>query len=580
MKNIFKDWKKKFFIISLISLFWFLLRSGTNPTRLRYPCQKAAATQVGTYFLGFIPFVIAGSRKYKICWRSFRKNLLFVIFIFFIVASVSFLFDEVSGYRERGLYEEHVKHAPIGASNKLTGSAVFDGRGFENKIVSVHNNQATDWDFDGGFDGVNYYWEKINQDEVNRMFEVGMIELTGTSTLIDAWNAIIPYQTGDKVAIKINLNNEDGCGDVDEQIDAFPETINAIVDGLISIGVPAQDIWVVEPSKIIFDRIRDGVDNLDVQFFTDKNACGDPNVHITPYIDQNSPDVNLANCPVGEPIKIAQVFVDADHVINVPMLKGHGVSLPTLALKNHYGSVKFENYTRSDMHDYFYPNPNSYCNIETNENILADINNNPNIKDKTRLIIGEGIYGNSKVHWKSVEQWGIFDNDDPNIYFFGVDPVAMSSVMWDYLSEESGYTKHAQLHAGGHYGLGIHEHWDNFQNKQYTSIDYVTIEQEGSLKTVKAGDKVTLRIFGQDCDGDQTDLIYYEVDETNANDLINGGLYGLPASLIFVGDEASFEWIAQWFDDPDGENDHNPEIMFITNCGSSSYDSDILEILP
>jgi hypothetical protein len=580
MKNIFKDWKKKFFIISLISLFWVLLRSGMNPSRLRYPCQKAAVTQFATYFLGFIPFVMVKPGKYKVYWKSFRKNLLFVVFVFFVVASVSFVLDEVSSYNEKGLYEEHVKHVAIGSFNRLTGSAILGGRGFEDKVVTVHNDQATDWDFDGGFDGVNYYWEKINQDEVNKMFEAGMMELTGTSTLNDAWNAVIPYQPGDKVAIKINLNNENGCGDMDDQIDAFPETVNAIVEGLILIGVPAQDIWVVEPSKIIFDRIRDGVDNPDVQFFNDVNTCGDPNAHITNYIDQNSPDVNLASCPAGEPIKVAQVFVDADHVINVPMLKGHGVSLPTLALKNHYGSVNFENYQRKDMHDYFYSNPNAYCNIETNENVLADISSNPNIKDKTRLIIGEGIYGNSKVHWKSVEQWGIFGNDDPNIYFFGVDPVAVSSVMWDYLSEESGYTKHAQLHAGGYYGLGIHEHWDNFQNKKYTAIDYVTIEQQNTIKSVKAGDKVKIRIFGQDCDGDNTDLVYYEVDETNSDDLIDGGLYGLPASLVFVNDEASFEWTAQWFDDPDGENDHNPEIMFIAACVSNSYDSDVLEILP
>lgn len=37
------------------------------------------------------------------------------------------------------------------------------------------------------------------------------------------------------------------------------------------------------------------------------------------------------------------------------------------------------------------------------------------------------------------------------------------------------------LHAAAHLGLGVHEHWDNFENKQYTAIDYVEIDLDNEV---------------------------------------------------------------------------------------------------
>ena len=193
----------------------------------------------------------------------------------------------------------------------------------------------------------------------------------------------------------------------------------------------------------------------------------------------------------------AQVLVDADHLINIPLLKGHGGGWMTLGLKNHYGSVIFKNYPYQDqneervrIHEYIEP----WRNPDIEKSTLADISNNPHIRDKTRLIIGDGLFGNPITNWQSVTRWQIFNNDDPNILFFGTDPIATDSVMCDYINEEQMRTIgstviHSSLHHGVELGLGVHDHWDSFETKQYSLIDYINVDLDkgGSTSAPSGG---------------------------------------------------------------------------------------------
>jgi len=45
-QKILNKIKSNFFVIGFLSIFWFLLRTGTKPSRVRYPCQKAAAANI------------------------------------------------------------------------------------------------------------------------------------------------------------------------------------------------------------------------------------------------------------------------------------------------------------------------------------------------------------------------------------------------------------------------------------------------------------------------------------------------------------------------------------------------------
>jgi uncharacterized protein (DUF362 family) len=342
------------------------------------------------------------------------------------------------------------------------------------RVVSVHTPDATSWNHSS-----DYHWDTIDQTVVNDMVAAGIKALTGKKDSADGWAQLVPHQTGQAVAIKVNFNNSWSCSS-SNIMDAYPETVNAVIDGLMSIGIPANRIWIAEPSRVFPNRFIDQIRQPEVQFFSVFPSCS-PKISATDYVSENSNDASSTTYPTGNYIRPAQVFVDADHLINIALVKGHDGAGVTLSLKNHFGSITFAgsdpDQARQQMHSWLYPG----ANPDPNKTILGDINNNPHIRGKTRLVIGDGLFGNPFDNTSEPVRWRIFDNKDPNILFFATDPVALDSVICDYINEErsqngyskatTGYLSHANA-----MGLGIHDHWLSYETKLYSLIDYLPIE--------------------------------------------------------------------------------------------------------
>jgi len=342
------------------------------------------------------------------------------------------------------------------------------------RVVSVHDGNATNWDHMSG-----YHWDYIDQETVNDMVACGVMALTSSNSLSEAWRKLIPYEGGQFVVIKINLNNSMSC-DPTNSMDAYPETVNAVIDGLSLIGVPFNNIWVADPSSVIPPRFINRISSQQVRFFSTRSLCT-PNSYKTDYVRVDSPAATPTTYPAGDFVRPAQVFVDAHHLINIPLFKGHGGAGITLGMKNHYGSVTFNGNdqfsARQRMHSYLFQG----VNPDPGKSILGDVCNNPHIRDKTRLIIGDGLFGNPSTNVSSPIRWKIFGNEDPNILFFGTDPIAADSVMCDYINEERTQiglpaASRGCLLYGQNLGLGVHDHWDGFLTKIYSSIDYHPIE--------------------------------------------------------------------------------------------------------
>ncbi|MFX1475106.1 MAG: hypothetical protein ACFFCO_06505, partial [Promethearchaeota archaeon] len=47
--------RKSMLLLSMVSLAWLLLRSGTKPTRITYPCQRAAIDHVSASLNALVP---------------------------------------------------------------------------------------------------------------------------------------------------------------------------------------------------------------------------------------------------------------------------------------------------------------------------------------------------------------------------------------------------------------------------------------------------------------------------------------------------------------------------------------------
>jgi len=173
---------------------------------------------------------------------------------------------------------------------------------------------------------------------------------------------------------------------------------------------------------------------------------------------------------------IADVLVNSQHLINIPIMKEHCTGI-TGTFKNHFGTV---NEPIDVMH---------CCMGDSQNNPLVDIYLNPHIRDKTRLVVGDGLFGmalnDDGCGSGTPHPWSTFNDMSPNCLFFSIDPVAIDSVMLDHiLAERDAHGlwshPHEHLHCAHSSGLGIHEHRDD--QGQYHEIDFLDIEIGSSVE--------------------------------------------------------------------------------------------------
>ena len=340
------------------------------------------------------------------------------------------------------------------------------------RIVHTHSSEATYWDYATG-----WYGDYVSQSVVDAMTDRGVMALTNTTTLADAWRALIPaYAAGQTVAIKINLNNA-SCGDTHQIIDALPQPINSVIRGLKAIGVAESNIRVYDVTHSLPGwhngemptRLVAQVTALypNVQFHSNESGCS------TALGYSTTASIHF-NFPSGKPEitdrPICNALVDATYLINMPIMKKHGMAGVTLGFKNHFGSFDHCDYVHwsVDLDDGDY--------VST-YNGLVDIYNNAHIKNKTVLTIGDGLYGARIDNYSEVPSpWPTFGDKSPNSLFFSIDPVAIDCVMYDFLDAEGGVPAGSDdyLKLANTNGLGTFEHWDGAH--QYHAIDYQRIE--------------------------------------------------------------------------------------------------------
>jgi hypothetical protein len=337
-------------------------------------------------------------------------------------------------------------------------------------VIHVHAPAATSWNFSTG-----WYGDYVSQSVVNNMVDEGLKRLTGQSTVAAAWQALLPgYAAGNGIAIKVNFNNA-SCNDSDNIIDGLIEPINALIQGLKAMGVREQDIWVYDAVRPLPDRFRTRCPYSGVRFFD--SGCGEEAATFSSS-DPNA-EVDFGNSNLTSR-RITDVIIDASYLINMPIMKDHGISGVTLGFKNHFGTINQVMRAGNDNLHY-YISPGDLQHYSSSYSPLVDIYQNPHIKNRTVLIVGDGLYGalgNTNV---TPSPWQTFANAAPNSLFFATDPVAIDCVMMDVLYAEPGYhpfkgsgsDDYLKLAAAA--DLGVFERGDPW-GSGYTKIDYQNIE--------------------------------------------------------------------------------------------------------
>jgi hypothetical protein len=345
------------------------------------------------------------------------------------------------------------------------------------RVVHVHSANATSWNFSSGWYG-NY----VNQNQIDNMVDRGLCELTGRSTVAEAWNALLPgYSAGKGIAIKMNFNNSNGCSDADNVIDGLIEPVNALIRGMKLNGVREQDIWIYDAIRAIPVRFRSRCNYSGVHFVDRECAEG-----ASFDSSQSDASVVFANSNL-KARHLADVLINATYLINMPIIKDHGISGVTLGFKNHFGSIQYVMGAGADnLHDFIEPGNSVY---RANYSPIVEINANPHIRNKTVLIVGDGLFGGLGNTNVVPSRWQTFGNAASNSLLFATDPVAMDCVMMDVLYAEptdhpyqgAGSDDYLKLAAAA--GLGVFEHGQPW-GSGYGLIDYRRVEADTQVATL------------------------------------------------------------------------------------------------
>jgi hypothetical protein len=396
-----------------------------------------------------------------------------------------------------------VPNTPIGV-----GKGIYPGR-----VVWVHDPNATKWD---GVTG--RWWEdrNLDQEAVDKMVSHALRSLTGEQEDAAAWDAIfrhfnrthgvgdIGYQPGEKIAIKINLN-EEGYGPAYNGNGRMPspQIIQSLLAQLFDkVHISGSNVTIYDASRAIADplynRIHTNVDPnfQSVRFVANTTRSG----RIGAVHDPTAP-VRFAN-PNVSPQNNATAYLptcvtEAQYLIDMALLSGHSMYGVTACGKNWYGSICWRtnaNYfpwnggwTPSPLHNFGLRN-----NAMGTYNPVVDLLGHPQLGGKTLLCLVDGLYGSDNAI-TTVLRYRSFGTNWTASVFASQDPIAIDSVMVDILRNEpllttmvTGQGVDNYLHEAAQAGdppsgsfydpastgsrlasLGVHEHWNNAVDKRY-----------------------------------------------------------------------------------------------------------------
>ena len=329
------------------------------------------------------------------------------------------------------------------------------------------------------------------------------------------------YSEGEKIFIKINATSNWGKGqpwgnitdnfehmrnDWYGMAETSPHLILSLLRQLVNVyGVPQSNISIGDPMKHIYKNSYDIWYNEFPEITYVGYEAGDGRVAVIPtdsevmiYSDKGS-DMDGA---ISD--KIYTVMNDADYLINVPTMKAHARGGVTLFAKNHFGS-----HSRSGA-EHLHPG-------------LVAINNAQPVRTDSGMYrvqvdnMGHEKYGQIQVLflldalWSGSEavdpptKWDLapFNHDWTSSILLSQDNVAIESVAFDFLYAEydgsfdkyyrqkvnyphmDGTTDYLRQAASSDYwaegvtydpendgtpitSLGVNEHWNNPEDKQYT----------------------------------------------------------------------------------------------------------------
>ena len=373
------------------------------------------------------------------------------------------------------------------------------------RVAWAFDPKATSWD---GVTNAPGWWDDANTHPANvsDMLSKVIRSVGDAPTDKDAWNKIfidfnqrhgkgeVGYKKGEKVALKLNLNQSREHGDNTNASYIAPQLVQPLLRQLVNdVGIAPSDIT-------IYDAIR----NVPSTIF-DRVSKEFPGVH---FVDSTNTDGREKAVPdKTKPLVLAQggvtlyfptCLTQAEYLVNVAGLKGHGLAGMTVCAKNHLGSLLNADGSAGarSTHPSITVTGNGAQTMGV-YNGLVDLNGHPQTGGKTVLYIVDAIYATQHNEFRlaPVCKWrsAPFNGNWTSSLLASQDGVAIDSVALDFLRNEPtistiiigpvdnylhemaqadkapSKTAYDPAKTGKTLSsLGVHEHWNNATDKKYS----------------------------------------------------------------------------------------------------------------
>lgn len=512
------------------SLLWFLLRVIPKPSRAAYPCMRVAypiASAFVTYLIGITVSIFA-FHKMKIYQKQSKYFVSMVLFIIAIVSGfVVFQADSPPVFADSSYLD--IPNEPIGTGKGIHPGRVvwFYNPDATNEVC--RNNQMRDVFHLPENTDIAVVEEMVTNSILNLTNETTVYE--AWDALFKSFNikknkGALGYQSGEKIFIKPNLVGSTVVSSSNHDIvslDSYtcaqvtPQPVLAILRQLIneygidqdniSVGDPQRDIqnaywdiWHTEFPNVHYICHKGGEGRVKADkgsepsiFYSDKGAI----------LRQGTWSDNSWGNPIYQDT-LYTVIEEADYLINFGALKVHERAGITILGKNHFGSHVRRNAKHLHMGlvnpDGFSPQGNHNARFGYGKyRVLVDLLGHEKLGGKTILYMIDGLWGSTGAGTKPVKfKNSPYNNDWPSSILISQDPVALESVCYDILKDEFTIDNHAEtypqmegvddhLHQAADASnwpdgivydpendgtpiasLGVHEHWNDCDNKEYS----------------------------------------------------------------------------------------------------------------
>jgi hypothetical protein len=516
-------------ITGFAALIWFLVRVIPKPSRATYPCQRVAFPLASGFIIWLIGLAgsIVAFRRSKLNFLRARYTvgiMLISLSIFFIWSALSHTTAKIV------LAQPQPVNEPMGVARGIfPGRVVWihDANATNENCTNTYTPVE-----DGWFLSKNNDQAVIDKmvSQLIRSLTGEISDEAAWDALFKNFNETkgrgsVGYFPGEKIMIKMNAVSTWGWGyswgninSSDYSIqkngsygigETSPQALLAFLRQLVNIyGVRQQDIYIGDPMRHIYKHIYDLLyQEFPNVVYIDHHSS---TIGRTPIVASTDPVIFYSDrgtilheagnsTPVYNDY-LPTCITEANYMINIACLKGHARAGVTLCTKNNFGSNCREG--ASHLHEGLV-NPDEVSQSRTGMGLYrvqVDLMGHELLGGNTVLNIVDGLWGapesiEKPVKWISAP----FNNDFPSSIFASQDPVALESVCFDFLKAEFTADNHPTNHwpqmdgvddylhqaadsnnwpAGITYdpeddgtaisSLGVHEHWNDANNKQYT----------------------------------------------------------------------------------------------------------------